>query len=98
MRILSKGSLRRAFFISASDCPPQLQLGPSISMQTELAAPFVMTAELKAEIRKADDERREWACKLAFFELVQDASKFATDDCWHKAFGAKAKEIFARLN
>jgi hypothetical protein len=67
-------------------------------MQNELAAPFVMTAELKAEIRKADDERREWACKLAFFELAPEASKFVTDELWYRAMTSKAKEIFSRLN
>jgi hypothetical protein len=78
--------------------PPQLQLGPSTSMQNELAAPFVMTEELRAAIIQADEERHIWACDLALCEMTPDAAKYVTSDRWFKALDAKYEEIFARLN
>jgi hypothetical protein len=72
-------------------------------MQNELAAPFVMTEELRAVIVQADNERLAQAFRLAIWELTPDMPKFVTTDPksfkrWVKAVDDKTEEIFSRLN
>jgi hypothetical protein len=71
-------------------------------MQRVLAAPFVLTEDLKEEIAQAENEREGWALRLALCELIPDIPKFVSNDVkaynrWVKAVDEKAFEIFSRL-
>jgi hypothetical protein len=71
-------------------------------MQRVLAAPFVLTEDLKEEIAQADEQRQQQALALALCELIPDIPKFCANDVkaynrWVKAVDDKACEIFSRL-